>query len=132
MFKDLKTGTTYKIAIPVKQFTIETAYVGNTMVRLYENGIFQEERIIADYALSEMINYLTNHGYALVNDYQKALFEYNEAYDFYFGFRRDGVDHNEFIESRLRQDISYEYRSIWRLSVHYDTERIYMRLKRLR
>ena len=81
MFKDLKTGTTYKIAIPVKQFTIETAYVGNTMVRLYENGIFQEERIIADYALSEMINYLTNHGYALVNDYQKALFEYNEAKD---------------------------------------------------
>ena len=66
-----------------------------------------------------------------VEDFIKNIKDEAISEDFYFGFRRDGVDHNEFIESRLRQNDFHKYRSIWRLSVHYDTERIYMRLKRL-
>lgn len=37
--------------------------------------------------------------------------------DFYFAFRENGVDSDEFIECRLAQDSTYQYKSMWKLEL---------------
>lgn len=50
-----------------------------------------------------------------------------------FGFRKDGVDHNAFVFNRYDSDgkfAQYQYRSMWRLDVVTEDDRITMKLGR--
>ena len=50
-----------------------------------------------------------------------------------FGFRQNGVDHNNFVFSRYKNDgkfAQYQYRSMWRLDITTEDDKITMKLGR--
>lgn len=51
------------------------------------------------------------------------------AKSFLFGFRKYGVDHTEYV--LCRENPESEYRSLWKLDIHADGERIKMILGRV-
>jgi len=66
----------------IKQYTLEPAYIGNTTVKRYINGVCNGfGDIIADYGLSTYIGLLENEGYTqayIVSDYEKKVEEAKE------------------------------------------------------
>lgn len=67
----------------MKQYVVSYAYIGNTKVSLYENGVLINSVIVADYDISGYVSCLQSQGYAEAFDVQKAQEELDAARDAY-------------------------------------------------
>lgn len=67
----------------MKQYVVSYAYIGNTKVSLYENGVLINSVIVADYDISGYISCLQSQGYVEAFDVQKAQEELDAARDAY-------------------------------------------------
>lgn len=65
----------------MKQYVVSYAYIGNTKVSLYENGVLINSVIVADYDISGYVSCLQSQGYAEAFDVQKAQEELDAARD---------------------------------------------------
>ena len=54
-----------------------------------------------------------------------------EGGSYLFGFRQNGVDHLEYVLSRLNSGDSKEYRAVWRLDVEVEEDKLTMKLGRV-
>lgn len=67
----------------MKQYVTSYAYVGNTTISLYENGVLTNSVIVADYDISGYVSCLQSRGYTQAFDVQKAQEEADAARDAY-------------------------------------------------
>ena len=67
----------------MKQYVISYAYIGNTQISLYENGVLTGYVILADYEVAGYVSCLQSQGYAEAFDVQKAQEEVDKAKENY-------------------------------------------------
>lgn len=67
----------------MKQYVVSYAYIGNTKVSLYENGVLINSVVVADYDISGYVSCLQSQGYVEAFDVQKAQEELDAAREAY-------------------------------------------------
>ena len=66
----------------IKQYTLEEAYMDNTIIRMYKKGKLVEKKIVADWKLYVYLERLRDEGYQRaydVKEYEKAVQKAKEA-----------------------------------------------------
>lgn len=67
----------------MKQYVVSYAYVGNTKVHLYENGVLINSVIVADYDIPGYVSCLQSQGYVEAFDVEAAQEKVDAARDTY-------------------------------------------------
>jgi 3-hydroxyisobutyrate dehydrogenase-like beta-hydroxyacid dehydrogenase len=66
----------------IKQYTIEEAYIDNTLIKMYEKGKLVDKEIVSNWKLSVYLERLIDEGYQRafdVKEYEKAVQRAKEA-----------------------------------------------------